>query len=139
MTFSLLIFLIGCSADLLESLPKCHVSDLKCLENYCGVLFRAHDPLFVEKMVVNQGGGGTIGLDLVFQNASIFGMKDVKVYSVKGLQKDPEGNKLEIRLKAPAITTRSKYSANGKILFLNIQARGNINMTFRKIHFEFSE
>jgi hypothetical protein len=62
----------------------------------------------------------------------IYGLKKSRVYSVKGIEADPDGNEIEIRFKIPTVITIAKYSANGRISFLNIRTKGNVNLTFGK-------
>jgi hypothetical protein len=125
-----MILVATCSGNLVDTLPKCKVSDKECLIRHVELLFRAHDPVFVEKMVMNQNGEGAIGISLEYTNATIYGLKNARVYSVKGIEADPEGNKIEMRFRIPTVTTLATYAADGKVLFLNIHAKGNVNLTF---------
>ncbi len=127
---SLIIFIAKCSGDIADTLPKCKVSDNECLIRQAELMFRSHDPMFVEKMAINQKGEGAIGINLEYTNATTYGLKNTQVYSVKVVKTDLDSIKVEIRFKIPTVTTLAKYSASGKISILNIQAKGNVNLTF---------
>jgi hypothetical protein len=126
---SLTILTAKCSGNIVDSLPKCNVSDNECLIRHAELLFRSHDPMFVEKMTINQKDEGVIGINLEYTNTTTYGLKNTRVLSVKGVKADPYG-KVEIRFKIPTVTTLATYSAKSKISLLDIYTKGNVNLTF---------
>ncbi len=45
--FSLIIFAIKCSGDIVDTLPRCNVSENECLMRQAELLFRSYDPINV--------------------------------------------------------------------------------------------
>lgn len=75
------------------------------------------DPLFAKKLLITQGAADRpIRLDLEVRDFQILGLKNGKFYKLSGFTENPEGNKLDLRIKIPLLTLVGPYTGNGKIL-----------------------
>lgn len=80
-------------------------------------------------MDLTQGGKSPVNIVLKFKNTDLIGLSKAKVYNVSGFNKNPQGDSIEIRLKAPVIQLYGSYKINGRVLILPIQGDGMLNFT----------
>lgn len=80
-------------------------------------------------MEIVQGGDSPVNIVLHFKDVDFTGVSKAKAYKARGFNENPEGDKLDIRFKAPQISIIGPYSINGKILILPIQGKGKSNLT----------
>lgn len=129
-----------------SGIPKCKFDDENCLTKVMtGVIQGKYqgstalglptiDPLFIEQMsIIPQGGSSQVKLNIDLKNANMYGISKGAYYKVNGFKKDPEGNKLEIKIKIPLFQIIGTYKANGQILILPIQGNGQANITLGKV------
>lgn len=90
------------------------------------------DPLKIEKMYISQGKNSPVNIALNFTNIDLTGLSNAMFYKVEGFNADPEGDKLDIRFKAPKVMVTGPYKINGKVLILPIQGSGKTNLTLGK-------
>lgn len=89
----------------------------------------ALDPLKIDKIDLDQDEKSPVNIKLNFKNIKLSGLSKAKVFKLSGLNRNPQGDKIEIRLKAPKLEIAGPYKANGKVLLLPIQGDGICNMT----------
>lgn len=80
-------------------------------------------------MTISQGGNSPVNIVLDFKNADLIGLQNAVISKVSGFKADPEGNKLEIRMKVPSITVHGPYTGNGRVMILPVQGDGISNIT----------
>lgn len=94
------------------------------------------DPLSIDHLNIIQGGGSSqVKLNIDLKNIKMYGISKGAYYKANGFKKDPEGNKLEIKIKVPLLQIIGSYKANGQILILPIQGNGQSNITLGKLSF----
>ena len=92
------------------------------------------DPLFIDKLNIIQGGGSSqVKLNIDLKDTKMYGISNAAYYKANGFKKDPEGNKLEIKIKIPLLQIVGNYKASGQILILPIQGNGQANITLGKV------
>lgn len=129
-----------------SGIPKCKFDDEDCLTSVMnGVIQGTYqgstelglptiDPLFIEQLTIIPGGGSSqVKLNIDLKNANLYGISKGVYYKANGFKKDPEGNKLEIKIKIPLFQIIGTYKANGQILILPIQGNGLANITLGKV------
>lgn len=87
------------------------------------------DPLRIDQMDLKQNEKSPVSIELNFRNVTFSGLSKARVYKVSGFNKNPQGNKLDIRLKSPKIELQGPYKALGRVLLLPIQGDGICNLT----------
>lgn len=93
------------------------------------------DPLAIEKVDIHQDGNSAVKVDLKFRNANFLGLSKAKFYKVSGFQKDPEGNKLDIRFKIPLATLTGPYSIKGELFVLVLAGNGTATLKWENLDF----
>lgn len=91
------------------------------------------DPMNIEKMTISQGGNSPVSITLNLKNNQIFGLHNAEFYKITGLTENPDGNKVELRLKTPKLDMRGPYDGKGKVLILPIYGTGNSNISIENI------
>ncbi|CAO1423119.1 unnamed protein product [Diamesa tonsa] len=122
--------------------PKCRYGDGDCIVRIMNDIVRQKtsgypplgipsiEPIFIDSLNIKQGGNGAVNLDMNIQNAKVAGLSKVSVIKVTGFNRNPDGDIIEIRSKAPQVSITGKYSVNGKILILPIQGAGDFKCSF---------
>lgn len=98
---------------------------------YPSLHLRQFEPLMIPKMNLKQDG--IINVDLSFKDVALSGLSKATIYKATGFKSDPDQNKLEIRLRTPALTLNGPYKATGNVLFVPITANGMSNLTLENI------
>lgn len=94
------------------------------------------DPLWIDKMFLKQDEKSPVNIDLTFRNVTFSGFSNARVYKLSGFNRNPQGNKLDIRLKSPKIELHGPYKAMGRVLLLPIQGDGICNLTLGNDNFK---
>jgi hypothetical protein len=79
------------------------------------------DPLLINKIGIDQGGNGPVVLKLDMITTNVFGFSGVRYKSIKGLGKNFDRAKIDIKYSQPLFQMIGKYKANGKVLVLPVQ------------------
>lgn len=87
------------------------------------------DPLRIDQMELKQNEESPVNIELNFRNVTFSGLSKARIYKLSGFNKNPHGNKIDIRLKSPRIELYGPYRANGRVLLLPIQGDGICNLT----------
>lgn len=95
------------------------------------------DPLFLERLEIGQGSG-PVSIDLKLANASIHGLKNAVVRSVK-LDIDNYALGPAIFDITDRVTIVGKYNIKGKVMILPIVGSGNCNITLIRPTLELRE
>lgn len=91
------------------------------------------DPLRIDKIDLVQGGKSPVNIALNFRNISFVGLAQAKVYKVGGFNRNPQGDKLDIRFRTPKVSILGPYKILGRVLVLPIQGDGMCNMTLGEL------
>ncbi|CAO1423160.1 unnamed protein product [Diamesa serratosioi] len=139
---------LGYGAVFPSGIPKCKIEDENCLITVINGVIQGKfegisalglpnvDPLAIDQLNIVQGGGSSqIKLDIILKDVRMSGISKGLYYKVNGFKNDPEGNKLETKIKIPLLQILSTYKANGQILILPIQGNGQANLTLGKIYY----
>lgn len=86
-------------------------------------------------MDLEQGDSSPVNIKLNFRNITLSGLSHAKVYKISGFNRNPNGDKLDIRFKAPEIAVIGPYKSIGRVLVLPIQGEGMCNMTMQNVDF----
>ena len=131
------------SASLRTGSSRCQHEDSACIVKQLNEVFHSYyngypdfhlrqfEPLMIPKMSLKQDG--IINVDLAFKNVALSGLSKATVYKATGFKSDPQNNKLEIRLRTPALILDGPYKATGNVLFVPITAKGMSNLTLENI------
>ncbi|KAG5676048.1 hypothetical protein PVAND_005902 [Polypedilum vanderplanki] len=140
----LLIMMIACtvqSAKFPTDLEKCKYDDEKCYINVANTIMKrgskgyaelglpVFEPLFVNKIGIDQGGDGPVVLKLHMKDVNIHGFSGVKFKAIKGLGKNIDKAKIDLKYTQPIFQMIGKYTTEGKVLVLPVQGDGNCNIT----------
>jgi hypothetical protein len=87
------------------------------------------DPIKIDRLDLERDEKSPVNIKLNFKNINLSGFSQAKVYKLNGFRKNPNGDKIEIRLKTPRLTITGPYKSQGKILLLPINGEGNSNLT----------
>lgn len=79
------------------------------------------DPLRITKMDLEQGEQSSVNIKLNFRNITFSGLSQSQVYKVSGFNRNPQGDKIDIRFKTPKIVIFGPYTSIGRVLVLPIQ------------------
>lgn len=94
------------------------------------------EPLFINKIEIkNQESNSAVKVDLKFRQARLFGLSKGKVYRINGFRKDPEGNKLDIRVKVPLLTLTGPYAISGELFVLSLIGNGTATLKWENLDF----
>jgi hypothetical protein len=106
----------------------------KGMEEYGKLHLKSMDPLFIEKMDIEQGGKDQpVTIDLKFRKVYLHGIAKAEIYKIHGFQENPDKNKLEMKFKTKLGTIKGPYQINGKMLVLPIQGKGNITLDLKDL------
>lgn len=127
-----------------NDVKKCKIDDNNCMietaneivqkysRGYEILGLQSFDPLKIGKMDIVQGNNAAVQIDLALRQVECLGLSKAKVYKISGFEKDPEGNRLDIRFKTPLATVFGSYvgpnNFNGQLLVLPIHGNGNITL-----------
>lgn len=100
-------------------------------KGYPALHLRQFEPLMIPKMNLKQDG--IVNIDLFFKNVALSGLSKSTFYKATGFKNDPDHNKLEIRLRTPALILDGPYKASGNVLFVPVTAKGNSNLTLENL------
>jgi hypothetical protein len=101
-------------------------------KGYADLGLPVFDPLFINKIGIDQGGDGPVVLKIDMKNVSIYGFSGVKFKSIKGLSKNIDKAKIDLRYSQPLFQMIGRYQSNGKVLVLPVHGDGNANITLCK-------
>lgn len=74
-------------------------------------------------------------MSLHFENADFSGLSKAKAYQISGFTSNPQGNKLDIRVKSPFFMLTGPYQANGNMLVIPLRGNGRSNVTLENVDF----
>jgi hypothetical protein len=80
-------------------------------------------------MDLEQDEKSPVNIRINFRDINLSGLSNAKVYKLSGFNRNPQGDKIEIRYKTPKLTIMGPYKSFGKVLLLPIQGDGICNMT----------
>ena len=72
------------------------------------------DPILVEKVNIIQSPESPVNVRLNFRDMNIFGLKDGRVESVRGFQRNLDGSVIAIRAAIPRLELIGDYTVQGK-------------------------
>lgn len=128
-----------------SDLQRCHYGDVECIRktitSYAITLANGRrdlglvpfDPLYVDKVDIQQGSASPVNVNLKFRNLKCFGMSTAKINNVVGFERDPSKSKFEFIAHIDHISLVGQYKVRGNILLLPIIGNGAVNLTFGKL------
>ncbi|CRK98039.1 CLUMA_CG011408, isoform A [Clunio marinus] len=130
-----------------NDIKKCNYGDSKCIINFINDIFEKNyqglpgiglpsiDPIRIEKMDLIQGEKSPVNIALHFRDITFSGLSKAKVYKATGFSRNPQGDKIDIRFKAPKIAIQGPYKSKGRVLLLPVSGNGFCNMTLENVDF----
>lgn len=87
------------------------------------------DPLHVKAINIAQGEASPVSIQLDLFEQDLIGLSDVKVQSVRGFEKIPDGQVFSVNATVKQVKLLGDYKINGRVLVLPIQGQGKSNLT----------
>lgn len=94
-----------------------------------GLNLPAIDPLHVKAINIAQGASSPVSIQLDLMNQDIIGMQNIKVQTVRGFEKIPDGQVFSVNATLKQIKLIGDYKINGRVLVLPITGTGKSNLT----------
>lgn len=128
-----------------SDINKCHAGDYPCVSKaitdvvsrvangHPGLNLPAIDPLHVKAINIAQGASSPVSIQLDLMNQDLIGLKNIKVQTVRGFEKIPDGQVFNVNATLAQVKLLGDYKIDGRVLVLPIVGQGKSNLTLNNL------